>query len=79
MPLIGLEQQGTNLEDIFISLVDNKQSDKPRRKDDAPKFDVKPGFDVKPDSAESADKPAYDIKLPESAGTPETTEEENNK
>lgn len=79
MPLIGLEQQGTNLEDIFISLVDKKQSDKPRKKDDAPKFDVKPGFDVKPDSAESEDRPAYDIKLPESAETPETTEEENNK
>ena len=79
MPLIGLEQQGTNLEDIFISLVDKPKDAKTRRKDDAPKFDVKPGFDAgadKPD--DSDDKPAYDV-LPDSAEVPESKEEENNK
>lgn len=56
MPLIGLEQQGTNLEDIFISLIDKKQSDKPRKREEAPSFEIK-----QPEETISA----YDIKLPE--------------
>ena len=54
MPLIGLEQQGTNLEDIFISLVDNKQSDGKRPARGVPQFDIK----VPAGDAPDADKPA---------------------
>ncbi len=38
-PLIGLEQQGTSLEDVFISLVDTKKNTKKVR--ELPKFDIK--------------------------------------
>lgn len=38
-PLIGLEMQNTSLEDIFISLVDTKQST--NKTADKPKFDIK--------------------------------------
>ena len=67
MPLIGLEQQGTNLEDIFISLIDKKQSDKPKTKGETP------NFDIRTDTNETA---AYDIKLPENAEVTENSEEE---
>lgn len=40
MPLIGLEQQGTNLEDIFISLVD-KKTDTKKSQREMPAFDIK--------------------------------------
>ena len=39
-PLIGLEMQNTNLEDIFISIVDKKQA-KETKKWDIPTFDIK--------------------------------------
>ena len=39
-PLIGLEQVGSNLEDIFISLVDKKQKETKRSRD-IPQFDIK--------------------------------------
>lgn len=38
-PLIGLEQQGTSLEDIFISIVDKKKETKKTR--EVPRFDIK--------------------------------------
>ncbi len=47
MPLIGLEQQGTNLEDIFISLVDKQKDARKKSRRDAVSFDIKaPGADV---------------------------------
>ncbi len=39
-PLIGLESQGTNLEDIFISLVDKKEQ-APKKSREVPQFDIK--------------------------------------
>ena len=41
MPLIGLEQQGTNLEDIFISLVDKQKDARKKSRRDAVSFDIK--------------------------------------
>lgn len=47
MPLIGLEQQGTNLEDIFISLVDKQKDARKKSRRDAVSFDIKaPGADA---------------------------------
>lgn len=47
MPLIGLEQQGTNLEDIFISLVDKQKDSRKKSRRDAVSFDIKaPGADA---------------------------------
>lgn len=46
-PLIGLESQGTNLEDIFISLVDKKEQ-APKKSREVPQFDIKlPEFENK--------------------------------
>ncbi len=39
-PLIGLQMQNSNLEDIFISIVDKKQEKKTKKKD-APAYDIK--------------------------------------
>ena len=57
MPLIDLEQQGTNLEDIFISLIDQKQDQKKQKKGgsgftETPSFDIKVPSDVSADDAE---------------------------
>lgn len=41
LPLIGLAEQNTSLEDIFISLVDKKQTNA-KKSGDVPKFDIKP-------------------------------------
>lgn len=41
MPLIGLEQQGTNLEDIFISLVDKQKDSRKKSRRDSVSFDIK--------------------------------------
>lgn len=41
MPLIGLEQQGTNLEDIFISLVDKQKDARKKSRRDSVSFDIK--------------------------------------
>ncbi len=41
MPLIGLEQQGTNLEDIFISLVDKQKDTHKKSRRDSVSFDIK--------------------------------------
>ncbi|MBQ2766128.1 MAG: ATP-binding cassette domain-containing protein [Clostridia bacterium] len=41
LPLIGLAEQNTSLEDIFISLVDKKQTSN-KKSGDVPKFDIKP-------------------------------------
>ncbi len=47
MPLIGLEQQGTNLEDIFISLVDKQKDARKKSRRDSVSFDIKaPGADA---------------------------------
>lgn len=47
MPLIGLEQQGTNLEDIFISLVDKQKDSRKKSRRDSVSFDIKaPGADA---------------------------------
>ena len=56
MPLIGLEQQGTNLEDIFISLIDKKQ-DSRKSKKDASGFDETPSFDIKFPEGTETDAP----------------------
>ncbi|MBQ8551292.1 MAG: ATP-binding cassette domain-containing protein [Clostridia bacterium] len=49
-PLIGLESQGTNLEDIFISLVDKKEQT-PKKSREVPQFDIKlPEFENKEDN-----------------------------
>lgn len=58
-PLIGLEQQGTNLEDIFISLVDKKQRDNAKRSQrDLPQFDIRmPSASADSADADHADKP----------------------
>ncbi len=40
LPLIGLTEQNTSLEDIFISLVDKKQTSA-KKSGDKPKFDIK--------------------------------------
>ncbi len=52
MPLIGLEQQGTNLEDIFISIVDKKE-EKKRPQREVPQFDIKLPESVEIDENES--------------------------
>ncbi len=39
-PLIGLQMQNSNLEDVFISIVDKKQEKKTKKKD-APAYDIK--------------------------------------
>ena len=41
MLLIGLEQQGTNLEDIFISLVDKQKDARKKSRRDSVSFDIK--------------------------------------
>jgi ABC-2 type transport system ATP-binding protein len=58
MPLIGLEQQGTNLEDIFISLVDKKDDQQKKSRRDLPQFDIKlPMSDTdNSDKPENSDK-----------------------
>ena len=69
MPLIGLEQQGTNLEDIFISLIDKKQDTKKSKKD-GKGFDESPSFDIKiPEGIE--------IDAPEASGDADTKEDNN--
>ena len=69
MPLIGLEQQGTNLEDIFISLIDKKQDTKKSKKD-GKGFDESPSFDIKiPEGIE--------IDAPETSGDADTKEDNN--
>ena len=69
MPLIGLEQQGTNLEDIFISLIDKKQDTKKSKKD-GKGFDESPSFDIKiPEGIE--------IDAPEVSGDADTKEDNN--
>lgn len=45
--LIGLETQGINLEDIFISLVDKKKSGSQGSERKKPAFEIKETFDVK--------------------------------
>ena len=56
-PLIGLEQQGTNLEDIFISLVDKKQKDAVKKSREVPQFDIKlPGADEEASGEAVSDK-----------------------
>ena len=52
----GLEQQGTNLEDIFISLIDKKQ-DSRKSKKDASGFDETPSFDIKFPEGTETDAP----------------------
>ena len=56
IPLIGREQQGTNLEDIFISLIDKKQ-DSRKSKKDASGFDETPSFDIKFPEGTETDAP----------------------
>ncbi len=52
-PLIGLEQTGTNLEDIFISLVDKKQKES-RSSRQIPSFEVKlPGDTAVPEKEDN--------------------------
>ena len=90
MPLIGLEQQGTNLEDIFISLVDKQKDARKKSRRDSVSFDIKaPGADAAkseaPDNGASGADASIDeaytvIADPDSengADKPENKEENN--
>ncbi|MBE6611733.1 MAG: ATP-binding cassette domain-containing protein [Ruminococcaceae bacterium] len=51
-PLIGLEQIGSNLEDIFISLVDKKQKENKKSRD-IPQFEIKLPGDAPAETTDS--------------------------
>ncbi len=53
-PLIGMEQQGTNLEDIFISLIDKKQRAAMRGSAETPRFDIRLTDDEAAEESEDA-------------------------
>lgn len=87
MPLIGLEQQGTNLEDIFISLVDKQKDARKKSRRDSVSFDIKaPGSganDVKSaaSDAEAGIDSSYKVIADSDAASdtdkPESKEENN--
>ena len=87
MPLIGLEQQGTNLEDIFISLVDKQKDTHKKSRRDSVSFDIKaPGSganDVKSaaSDAEAGIDSSYKVIADSDAASdtdkPESKEENN--
>ena len=66
MPLIGLEQQGTNLEDIFISLVDKQKDARKKSRRDSVSFDIKaPGADAAKSEAPDNDASGADASIDE--------------